>query len=91
MGNGSLTPCAMTRKNDRYQHLASGQARINGRLLRLPLDGNHIRHLSATADHMIAANGGSIPDHWNNLSGVLKGVVIAKGSTDPHDENRSNI
>jgi len=86
MGNGSFNPCAMTRKKDKYQQLAKSQAQINGVLIRLPSQGDHLRILANKADELIAGNGGTPPDHWKDLTGVLKAVAIAKGSHDPENE-----
>lgn len=91
MGNGSFTPCAMTRKKDKYQQLAESQARINGVLLRLPNQANHLRRLANSADKIIAANGGKTPEHWRGLNGVLKAVAIAKGSNDPNNATIQGI
>ena len=85
MGNGSFTPCAMTRKRDKYQQLATSQAQINGVLLRLPSQADHLRRLASKADDLIAGNGGMPPDHWKDLTGILKAVTIAKGSHDPEN------
>lgn len=78
----------MTRGKDKYQQLASDQARINGVLLRLPSQSDHLRRLSAAADDLIAGNGGNPPHHWLRLNGLLKAVAVAKGLNDP--ENATN-
>lgn len=90
MGNGSFNPCAMTRKKDKYQQLAESQAQVNGVLIRLPSQGDHLRRMANNANELIAGNGGTPPDHWKELTGVLKAVAITKGSHDPKNEITSS-
>ena len=91
MGNGSFTPCTMPSKKGKYQQLATSQAQIDGVLIRLPNQANHLRRLTKSADKMIAVQGGKTPEHWKGLNGLLKAVASAKGSNDPNNATIQGI
>ena len=78
-GIGSVHPLRGMAKQNRYADKAQNQAEIGGRTIRRPSGGAGLRRLAASADELLAENGGQPPAHWQDLTGATAAVIRAKG------------